>query len=93
MAKRPATQRTIPKRRGPKPQNVFAYVRLADALAAWRKERGLRQVDLARRIGKEQSFVTKFETRKRRLDFAETVRVLDALGITLDEAARVVRGR
>lgn len=93
MAKRPATQRRVPKRRGPKPQNLSAYVRLADALVAWRKEAGLRQADLARRLGKQQSFVTKYETRKRRLDFAETLKVLDAMNITLEEAAKVVRGR
>ncbi len=93
MAKRPATQQRIPKRRGPKPQSLPAYIRLADALVAWRTERGLRQSDLARMLGKPQSFVTKYETRKRRLDFVETVAVLNALGVSLDEAAHVVSGR
>ncbi len=93
MAKRPATQRRIPDRRGPKPQNLPAYIRLVDALASWRKAKGLRQEDLARRLGKPQSFVTKYETRKRRLDFAETVRILDALEVSVDAAARVVLGR
>jgi transcriptional regulator with XRE-family HTH domain len=93
MAKRPATQRRVPKRRGPKPQSLPAYIRLADALVAWRTERHLRQSDLARLLGKPQSFVTKYETRKRRLDFVETVTVLDALGVSVDEAARLVRRR
>lgn len=93
MAKRPATTRRVPKRRGPKPQALPAYIRLADALIAWRKERGMRQVDLAERLGVPQSFITKIETRKRRADFAEVVAILDALGVSVEEAARLVRGR
>ncbi len=93
MAKRPATTRRVPKRRGQKPQTLPAYIRLADALIAWRKDRGLKQADLAERLGKQQSFVTKYETRKRRLDFVEVVAILDALGVSVEEAARVVRGR
>jgi transcriptional regulator with XRE-family HTH domain len=93
MAQRPATKRRVPRRRGPKPQTLLAYVRLTEALIAWRKLRGLRQAELAEQIGRQQSFVTKYETRKRRLDFVEVVGILDALGIGLDEAARVVRRR
>lgn len=53
----------------------------------------MRQVDLAERLGVPQSFITKIETRKRRADFAEVVAILDALGVSVEEAARLVRGR
>ena len=93
MPIRRATQRRVPDRRGPKPQNLVAYIRLVDALVQWRLEWGLRQSDLAKKLRRTQSFVTKYETRKRRLDFVEVIAILDALEVDLDDAARLVRGR
>ena len=48
-----------------------------------RNEAGLRQVDLAERLGRPQSFVSKYETGERRLDLVELRDVSLALGVSL----------
>jgi transcriptional regulator with XRE-family HTH domain len=58
---------------------------LQKALRNVRIEAGLRQVDLARRLGQPQSFVSKYENGERRLDLVELRAVSAALGITLSE--------
>lgn len=50
-------------------------------LVAARKLAGLSQRDLADRIGKPRSFVSKIENRERRLDFVEFVAVARGLGL------------
>jgi len=57
------------------------YRQALDALTSARKGRQIFQADLARRLGKPQSFVSKFEGRERRLDIAEFVAVCRAMGI------------
>lgn len=47
----------------------------------------LTQADLASRLGQPQSYVSKYETGERRLDFVETVVVCQAIGITIEEFA------
>lgn len=54
-----------------------------------RREAGLRQQDVAVRLGVPQSFVSKVETGERRLDVLELRRVCRALGLPL--AAFVAR--
>lgn len=44
---------------------------------------GLRQADLAKLLGKPQSFVSKFESGERRLDVLELRQVCEALGVPL----------
>ena len=46
---------------------------------------GLRQVDLADRLGSQQSFVSKYEVGERRLDILELRTVCRALGVGLNE--------
>jgi len=46
-----------------------------------RCEVGLRQEDLADKLGAHQSFVSKYESGERSLSFAETIDICDALGI------------
>ncbi|MCK4487728.1 MAG: helix-turn-helix transcriptional regulator [Desulfobacterales bacterium] len=53
-----------------------------------RHEAGLRQEDLAERLGQPQSFVSKYETGERRLDLLELRQVCTALGISLEEFVR-----
>lgn len=48
-----------------------------------RQEAGLRQEDLAERLGRPQSFVSKYETGERGLDVLELYEVCAACGITL----------
>jgi transcriptional regulator with XRE-family HTH domain len=56
-------------------------------LKVLRTKEGLSQSDLARRLGLPQSYVSKYETGERRLDFVETVQVCEALGIGIQKFA------
>lgn len=56
------------------------YRLLVDLLASARRERRVQQVELARKLGKPQSFVSKYETCERRLDIREFIGVCRALG-------------
>lgn len=50
-----------------------------------RMNSGLRQVDLAERLGVHQSFVSKYEVGERRLDVLELKAICSVLGLTLGE--------
>jgi transcriptional regulator with XRE-family HTH domain len=52
-----------------------------------RTEAGLRQLDLAERLGIPQSLVSKYETGERRLDILELRNVCQAAGIELEDFA------
>jgi transcriptional regulator with XRE-family HTH domain len=52
-------------------------------LVAAREEAGLTQVNIAERLGKPQSFVSKYERGERRLDFTEFVELADLLEIDI----------
>jgi transcriptional regulator with XRE-family HTH domain len=49
-----------------------------------RREAGLTQVEVARRLDVAQSFVSKYESGERRLDVIELRHVAQALGTTLE---------
>jgi transcriptional regulator with XRE-family HTH domain len=49
---------------------------------------GLSQVELARRLGKPQSFVSKYESGERRLDLLELREVCAAMGLSVVEFVR-----
>lgn len=66
---------------------------LRELLKQVRLEAGLRQVDLARRVGRPQSFVSKYEVGERRLDLVELSEICSAVGITLEDLARRFEGR
>lgn len=55
---------------------------LQELLISLRNEARLRQVDLAERLGKPQSFVSKYESGERRLDLTEVYSVCKALNIS-----------
>jgi transcriptional regulator with XRE-family HTH domain len=63
-------------------------VYLQALLRSIRHEAGLRQTDLAERLGQPQSFVSKFESGERRLDLIELRQVCSAIGISLEEFVR-----
>ncbi len=46
---------------------------------------GLRQADLARKLGEPQSFVSKYESGERRLDVLELRQLCTILGVSLAE--------
>lgn len=58
-------------------------VKLQSLLRQVRAEAKLTQVGLAERLGKPQSFVSKYESGERRLDLVELRSVCRCLGITL----------
>jgi transcriptional regulator with XRE-family HTH domain len=60
----------------PTPTNTI----LPQVLRAARREAGLRQADLARRLQKPQSFVSKIETGERSLNVVEFAIVAQAIG-------------
>jgi transcriptional regulator with XRE-family HTH domain len=55
-----------------------ALVRL---LREHRKRAGLRQSDIAERLHKQQSFVSKYESGERRLDYLEIRQICAAIGV------------
>jgi transcriptional regulator with XRE-family HTH domain len=58
-----------------------AYKRFRDLLTDERKKTGLTQRELATRLERPQSFVSKYERGERRLDVVEFAGVARALGI------------
>ena len=69
-------------RSSPSPLSPHAdlYNRIIDALVAARKDAQLSQVVLAERLGRPQSFVSKYEHRERILNVAEFVDIAVAIG-------------
>lgn len=58
-----------------------------EALWAMRKAAGLNQVEMAKKLGKPQSFVSKYESGERRLEYVEVEMICHACGKTLSEFA------
>ena len=66
------------------------YSALIVALIEARRGAGLRQVDLAQRLGKPQSFVSKVENGERRLDVVEFLVIARAIGVgAVDVIAKI----
>lgn len=55
--------------------------RLQDVLAECRSESALTQVQLAKKLGKPQSFISKYETGERKLTVGDFVAVCRALSV------------
>ncbi len=64
-------------------KSVFTekYERFRKRLVASRKAKGLTQMHVAERLGKPQSFVSKYERGERRLDLVEFLEVARAIGM------------
>ena len=60
-----------------------AYRRLCDWLVAGRQAQRLTQTELAERLGRPQSFVSKYERGERRLDFVEVFEISEALRVDI----------
>ncbi|KAJ8134482.1 hypothetical protein OY671_012305, partial [Metschnikowia pulcherrima] len=56
------------------------YARSIDSLVAVRKSADIRQQALAKKLGRPQSFVAKYENGERRLDIIEFTAIARALG-------------
>lgn len=57
------------------------HIKLRKLLVSARKESGLTQADVALRLKRPQSFVSKYEHGERRLDLVEFLEVATALGV------------
>jgi transcriptional regulator with XRE-family HTH domain len=64
------------------PKSAFtdAYASVIEILVALRHEKGVSQVELAKRLGKTQQFVSKVERLDRRIDVIEFYAICRALG-------------
>lgn len=64
------------------PSSIFTqrHQELIGFIATTRKAAGVTQVELAERLGRPQSFVSKVERGERRLDVIEFCQVAEALG-------------
>ena len=67
------------------------YRTLIETMAALRKELGVSQRELARRIEKPPSFINKIELLERRLDILEFIVIAEALGRKPHDLLRVLR--
>ena len=64
---------------------VAQLSRLVSLLREIRIEAGLTQVELAMHIGRDQTFVSKYERGQRRLDVLEVREICQVVGISLEE--------
>ena len=64
------------------PSSVFteAYQSFVAVMVEARKSAGLTQVELSSRLGKPQSYVSKYERGERRIDVVEFCTIAEALG-------------
>lgn len=69
----------------PSTLHTFAYQVFRELVVNARRQSYLRQVDLAERLGKPQSYVSKYERGERRLDFTEFMAVASALNLDVHE--------
>ncbi len=80
----------------PRPIYSAPYVALAGAIIEMRQAAGLKQSELAERLGKPQSYVSKVERGERRLDVVEFVSFVSAMNGSfeqiLERVASAMRG-
>ena len=69
---------------------AHGYRELIKRLRARRVELGLTQAQLAARVGRGRTWLQKVEAAERRLDFLQTVDLLRALDMKVDEVADLV---
>ena len=65
------------------PKSVFtdAYATLLEMLVALRKKQGLTQVELSKRLGKPQPFISYVERGERRIDVIEFYAIMRAMDV------------
>lgn len=68
------------------------YQRFLELLKEYRRAAGVTQVVLAQRLGRPQSYVSKYEQGQRRLDVVELLAITEALGVKAEEIIKQLRG-
>lgn len=66
------------------------YIGIISKLRAMRKALGASQSDLAMKIGKDQTFVSKVESGAKNLSLVEFLCWVDGLGISKEDASRIL---
>lgn len=69
------------------------YERFRKLIIQARKDAGFTQIQLAQKLEKPQSYVSKYETGERRLDVIEFVEIACALGTSAEAILKSLRGR
>jgi hypothetical protein len=68
--------------------------KLRELLKDLRKnEAGLTQVELSDALGKPQSYVSKYETGERNLDYVEITEICEALGVSMERFNKLFKER
>jgi transcriptional regulator with XRE-family HTH domain len=67
-----------------------AYTKLRELIIVARRRAGLNQIDVAKKLGVHQSFVSKIESGERRLDVVEFLRVAEIVGADAVAVLRAV---
>lgn len=67
---------------------IAQRARLITLLREMRLESGLTQAEMAARIDKDQTYVSRYESGQRRLDVLEVREICQAIGITLEVFAQ-----
>lgn len=70
-----------------------AHVRLLQLLVTAREKAGLTQQQLADRLRKPQSFISKYEGGERRIDVIEFIAIAEALEMDASRAIRDIRAK
>lgn len=67
------------------PNQEAHYQILRDMLVHARQAKGLYQKDVAAQLGKDQTFVSKYEIGERKLDWVEVLSIVELLGISVEK--------
>jgi transcriptional regulator with XRE-family HTH domain len=67
----------------PSSLHSYHYQIFRSLLVSAREKSGLTQIQIAERLGKPQSFISKYERGERRLDLTEFIKLADALEIDI----------
>jgi len=65
--------------------HTFRYKIFRKLIVDARREAKVRQTDLADRLGKPQSFVSKYERGERRLDFIEFIAIAEVINLDVHD--------
>ncbi|MFC5067296.1 helix-turn-helix domain-containing protein [Flaviflagellibacter deserti] len=65
--------------------------RLSELLAEQRQKTGLKQVEVAKELGRHQPFIANIESGQRRVDLVELIAIADIIGLDLAEVIRELR--
>jgi len=74
-------------------KNTHGQKVVEELLKELRVDAGLRQVDIARVLGVQQSVVSKYEAGERRLDILEVRKICGVLGLTLFDFVKLLEDR